>query len=108
MALNRRVTETMDTVEDTAGVAEGHDAFASMVVYQIFGTWAGTITFENTLNNTDWDSIRAENLSTGTLATTTTANGTFRIDARGLFKTRARFSTDTSGTVEVQTAWVIG
>ena len=108
MALNRRVTETMDTVEDTAGVAEGHDAFASMVVYQIFGTWAGTITFENTLNNTDWDSIRAENLSTGTLATTTTASGTFRIDASGLFKTRCRFSTDTSGTVSVQTIWVIG
>lgn len=107
-ALNRRVTETMDTVEDTAGVAEGHDSFASQVVYQIFGTWAGTVTFENTIDGSTWDSIRAEDLSTGTLATTTTGNGTFRIDASGVFKTRARFSTDTSGTVSVQTIWVIG
>ena len=108
MTVIRLTTEEMADVNDTAGVTEGHDSFASMVVYQLFGTWQGTVTFENTLNNTDWDSIRAENLSTGTLATTTTANGTFRIDASGLFKTRARFSTDTSGTVKVQTIWVIG
>ena len=108
MAVIRRTTETMDTVEDTVGVTEGHDSFASMVCYQVFGTWAGTLTFENTIDGTTWDSIRAEDLSTGTLATTTTANGTFRIDASGLFRTRVRFSTDTSGTVSVQTIWVIG
>ena len=108
MALNRRVTETMVDVNDTAGVAEGHDAFASMVVYQIFGTWAGTITFEGTIDNSTWVAIRAEPLTSGTLSTTTTATGLFRIDASGLFKTRTRFSTDTSGTVSVQTIWVIG
>lgn len=108
MALKRRVTEEMADVNDTAGVAEGHDAFASMVVYQIFGTWAGTITFEGTIDNSTWVSVRAEPLATGTLATTTTGNGLFRIDASGLFKTRCRFSTDTSGTVKVMTIWVIG
>ncbi len=108
MAVIRRTTETMDTVEDTVGVTEGHDSFASLVVYQIFGTWMGTVTFEATIDNSTWVSVRAEPLTTGTLSATTTANGLFRIDASGLFKTRCRFSTDTSGTVSVQTIWVIG
>lgn len=98
----------MDTVEDTAGVAEGHDLLASQVVYQIFGSWTGTVTFEGTIDGSTWESIRAEPLDTGTLASTTTDNGLFRIDASGLFKTRVRFSTDSSGTVSVQTIWVIG
>jgi hypothetical protein len=79
-----------------------------MVVYQIFGTWAGVVTFEGTIDGTNWVSVRAEPLTTGTLAVSTTADGLFRIDASGLFKTRCRFSTDTSGTVSVQTIWVIG
>ena len=108
MAVIRQTTETMDTVEDTAGVIEGHDNLASLVVYQLFGTWAGTVTFEGTIDNSTWASVRAEPLSTGTLATTTTVSGLFRIDASGLFKTRCRFSTDTSGTVKVQSIWVIG
>ena len=108
MAVIRRTTETMDTVEDTAGVTEGHDNFASQVLYQIFGTWAGTITFEGTVDNSTWASIQAEPLATGTKATTTTGSGLFRIDASGLFKTRCRFSVDTSGTVSVQTIWVVG
>jgi len=108
MSTQARSTETMDTVEDTAGIAQGSDAFASQVVYQIFGTWAGVVSFEGTVDNTTWAAVRAEPLATGTLAVSTTANGLFRIDASGLFKTRCRFSTDTSGTVNVQTIWVIG
>ena len=108
MAIKAKTTETMDTVEDTAGIAEGHDAFASQVVYQLFGTWTGVVTFEGTINNSDWASVRAEPLTTGTLAVSTTGNGLFRIDSTGLFKTRCRFSTDSSGTVSVQTTWTIG
>ncbi len=108
MAVRALTVETMDTVEDTAGVAQASDAFAGMVVYQLYGTWGGTVTFEGTLNNSDWDSIRAEPLDTGTLATTTTSSGLYRVDASGLLKTRVRFSTDTSGTVSVMTTWVIG
>ena len=108
MAVISRTTETMDTVEDTAGVVQVSDAFAGQVVYQIFGTWAGTITFEGTIDNSTWASVQAEPLATGTKATTTTGSGLFRIDASGLFKTRCRFSTDTSGTVSVQTIWVLG
>ena len=108
MAVIRRTTETMDTVEDTAGVTEGHDNFASQVVYQLFGTWEGTVTFEGTIDNSTWASVQAEPLATGTKASTTTTGGLYRIDASGLFKTRARFSADTSGTVSVQTIWVVG
>ncbi len=101
------VLETMNTVEDTAGVAEGHDQFASQVNYQVFGTWTGVVTFEGTIDNTNWFSVMAEPLDTAVLSTTTTDNGLFRIDASGIF-TRCRFSTDSSGTVSVLTTWVIG
>ena len=40
--------------------------------------------------------------------TTTTANGLFVIDAAGLLKARARFSTDTSGTALVDAIAQIG
>lgn len=108
MAVRVRTLETMDTVEDTAGVAEGHDSLASQVVYQLFGAWAGVVTFEATLDKTNWYSTLADPLLTGTLAISTTASGLYRIDASGVLSTRVRFSTDTSGTVSVLTNWVIG
>ena len=67
MAVILRTTETMDTVGDFAGITEGHDSLASMVVYQLFGTWAGTVTFQATIDNSNYTSVRAEDLSTGTL-----------------------------------------
>ena len=108
MAVTARRLETMDTVEDTAGVAQASDAFAGLVVYQLYGTWEGTVTFEGTIDDSTWASVQATPLATGTLATTTTTGGLFRVDASGLFKTRVRFSADTSGTVNVMTIWVIG
>ena len=108
MPVQARRLETMDTVEDTAGIAQASDAFAGLVVYQLYGTWAGTVTFEGTINDSDWDSVQAEPLATGTKATTTTTSGLYRVDASGLFKTRVRFSIDTSGTVSVMTIWVVG
>ena len=108
MATTALTLETMDTVEDTAGVAEGSNAYASQVVYQIYGTWSGTITFEATINGDDWIAVKVKPLDTGTMATTTSDSGLFRVDASGLVSTRCRFSTDTSGTVEVMTVWIIG
>lgn len=108
MATRALTLETMDTVEDTAGVVEGSNAYASQVAYQIYGTWSGVVTFEATVNGDDWIAVKVKPLDTGTLAISTTDNGLFRIDASGLFLTRCRFSTDTSGTVSVMTVWVIG
>lgn len=68
------------------------------VTVQVVGTWAGTITFECSENNTVWQSVMAVNVATGAIATTTTANGVFVIPRVARY-IRARVSTYTSGTV---------
>ena len=92
-----------------AGHAQASDAFAGMVVYQITGTWSGTITWyaTNDGGTTDY-AIRAEPLGTGTLATTTTVNGIFRIDASGLTDVFAKMTSYSSGTASLYPTWVIG
>ncbi len=70
-------------------------------IYQILGTWMGTITFEVKSRSTStWVSVLATNVASGAEAATTTANGIFRFLADGL-DSRARFSTDTSGAPQV-------
>ena len=78
------------------------EGLGDMAGFQIIGTWAGTITFEATVPGAGgtWVSIMATNVADNVVATTTTANGIFRVVSDGL-TIRARFSTDTSGTVEV-------
>jgi len=71
---------------------------------QLTGTWAGTVIFEVSNDNTNWVSVALVN-STSTALTTgvvsTTANGLFyRIDAFSPFF-RVRMSVYTSGTVNV-------
>jgi len=90
-------------VEDTSEILAAGltDVQGDSHTYQILGTWAGTITFEaRTPLAVTWVSIMATNVADNAVATTTTANGTFRIVADGV-DTRARFSTDTSGAPQV-------
>ena len=101
-------SETMDTVNDTAGTTGSSDDLASQMVYQLSGTWSGVVTFQCTLNGTDWVSVLAYPSTSTTGATTATANGIYRVDFSGYWKTQVKFTTDTSGTVEVTTNPVIG
>lgn len=68
-------------------------------VFQLAGTWVGTITFEATVDGTNWVEVLAVNANDDTAATTATANGIYRVIADGM-KVRARVSAYTSGTVE--------
>ncbi len=88
-------------VNDTAELKTS-DGGGDMAGFQILGTWVGTITFEarNPSVGDNWVSIVAVNVADNVAATTTTANGIFRIVSDAL-DVRARFSTDTSGTVNV-------
>lgn len=70
------------------------------VVFQITGTWSGTITFEGTVTGT-WVAIPGTDLSATTSSTTTTANGMYAVACVGLNKVRARMSAYTSGTASV-------
>lgn len=83
-----------------------NDGFETVGV-QLSGTFSATVTFEATIDGTNWIAILLTNLNAGTTATTATAAGLFRFDAKGLFQFRARVSAYTSGNVTV-TALAIG
>lgn len=78
-------------------VTAGH----SSAVFQVWGTFSGTITFEARLGTSVWVAVQATNLTTGTAATTTTAAGLFRVNCAALAVMRARISTYNSGTIYV-------
>jgi hypothetical protein len=96
----------------SAAVATGNGQPATMVGYntvccQVLGTFVGTITFEETLDGTNWVSSAGypsggtASASSATYTTTATAPGiwTFPIPARYQF--RARISAYTSGSITV-------
>ena len=86
------------TVLPCMGVSDG--AFTA-AAFQVTGITTATITWEGTINGTNYVSILATNLTTGTEAATATANGIYRATVLGLTNVRARISDWTSGTITV-------
>lgn len=68
-------------------------------VVQVTGIATATITWEGTVDGTNWAGLMATALATGTAAATATANGLYRLDVRGLLQVRARISAYTAGTI---------
>ena len=73
---------------------------------QLAGTWSGTVTFETTVNNVNWVSFELNpttdlSNTTSSLTATATSNGVWTGATRGVAGVRARFSTATSGTVDM-------
>lgn len=98
------------TVMQSAAVATGNgtaintidvDGAFSVATMQVTGITTATITFEVTNDGTNWVGILAENLTTGTEATTATADGIYRVTVLGVRQLRARVSAWTSGTITV-------
>lgn len=71
------------------------------VVMQVLGGFSATIAWQGTVDGNTWTPVRAENLETGTMATTTNATGLYRINVRGLAAVRANITSYTSGQVTV-------
>jgi hypothetical protein len=71
------------------------------VSVQITGTWVGTISFDATIDGTNYFAIPLINQATETMATTTTANAVFTGDVSGYRIFRVRMSAYTSGTAVV-------
>lgn len=69
---------------------------------------AATVTFEGTLDDTNWVAIRARNLNTGAVVTSTSESGLFLLPVNGLSQIRARVSAFTSGTVTVKSGATAG
>jgi len=75
-------------------------AFATLTM-QVSGISGDTITFEATADDTNWVSVLVTNLTSGTAATTTTADGIFQIAVGAISQVRARISTYSAGTITV-------
>lgn len=72
----------------------------NVAAIQLSGTFSATVTFEGTVDGTNWVAILATNMTSGTAATTATAAGIYQIaNIGGLIKIRARISAYTSGAV---------
>jgi len=85
----------------TANGKELGTAGHTTAVFQIWGTFVATITFEARLGTGTWVAVTATNLTTAAAATTTAAAGLYRVNCAGLAVMRARVSAFTSGAVYV-------
>lgn len=68
---------------------------------QITGTWVGTITFQGTIDNTNYVSINVTPTTSSTTVSTTTGNGVWTTAVAGLTQVRVVFTAWTSGTATV-------
>lgn len=68
---------------------------------QIVGITSATITWEGTIDGTNFVSIPAINTTTGVVATTATADGVYLLSVFGFNSVRARISGYVSGTITV-------
>ena len=73
----------------------------STLALQVKGITTATVSFEATIDGTNWVALRMTPIATGTTATTATADGIYQADVRGLLQVRARISAWTSGTITV-------
>lgn len=77
------------------------DGGYTTLTMQVQGITTATITFEATVDGTNWVAVQATNLNSGTAATTVTADGLVRLTVSGFKQVRARISAWTSGTITV-------
>jgi hypothetical protein len=75
-------------------------AYTTLTVH-VEGISGDTITFEATIDGTNWIAIQFTNLNSGAAGTTATADGLYRATVLGLKQVRARISTYSSGTIIV-------
>lgn len=93
----------MFVLQDAVG-ATGNGSVLDVVgqasaVIALTGTFVGTVTFEGTLDDTNWFSVMAVKLGDGGIATSATTTGMYRIACAGLTSLRARVSAWTSGAI---------
>lgn len=84
------------TVEDAITLdVSGYGA----VGVQLTGTWAGTVSFEATVDGVTYVALNLVPSNSATAAASSTSNGAWTGNVAGFSIVRLRFSTATSGTV---------
>lgn len=91
-----RTTTSLSAAGSAPLIGGGEEG--NIVAYQLTGTFSGTVTFEGSVDGTNYVAIAAEPIGGGSSVTTATAAGIWRVRAGGLHSVRARVSTYTSGT----------
>ena len=86
------------TAMECTEASGGAHKFLTMQVQGISGH---TITWEATIDGSNWKGLLVTPLSTGTAALTATADGLYRVDVTGLVQFRARISIYGAGTITV-------
>lgn len=88
--------------DDAVAIGDGTSInvlHASVAVVQVTGITTATITWEGTVDETNWVSLIGKNVATGTEATTATADGIYSIPVTGMSLLRAPISAYTTGTI---------
>jgi hypothetical protein len=83
-------------LNDVADLGNADAGLAGDITFQVVGTFTATLSFEATIDGTNWVAVLATNLNSGTAATSTAAAGLFRVDATGFTRFRVRVSAFTS------------
>lgn len=71
------------------------------IVAQLTGTWDATVTFEATVDGTNWVAVQGLPTTGTTSVTTTTGNGIWQFALGGIGEFRVRASSYSSGTINV-------
>jgi hypothetical protein len=96
------ITGIAATADGTAVLCtEASGGAYTTLTAHVEGINGDTITFEATIDGTNWIAIQFTNLNSGSAGTTATADGLYRATVLGLKQVRARISTYSSGTIIV-------
>lgn len=76
------------------------------LVFQVTGTWVGTLTFSGSVDGTNFSTLAGTLGSTGGTASSTAANDLVIFSTAGLSQIRIAFTAFTSGTASV--SWLFG
>ena len=90
----------------TAATATGNGASlnvsqASVAVLTTSGTFVGTVTYEATVDNSNWKTLTCYTIGSTTGVTTATAGAAVRCNVAGWAAVRGRISAYTSGSITV-------
>jgi hypothetical protein len=100
-----RITATASTCTTgvcvIAQVPQSSGSPSGTVLFQVTGTYTGTITFEGSPDGTTWYSLTCHPIPTGSAVSSTTSTGAWRAQGGGLVKIRARGSASMTGAAQI-------
>ncbi len=96
--VDRNQTGTVAALNATQSITTSGCASCGIA---ISGTWVGTLTFQGSIDNTNFFTIPAINIATNGITTTTTVNGNFIVSCGGYNTVQVTATAYTSGTATI-------